>query len=77
MRTTITFDSDTAAVIEALRRERGVGVSTVVNDLVRAGARSQVPALPFVQRTAHLGRGLVDITNVAEALEVGETPAPV
>ena len=73
MRTTITFEPDTAAIVEAARQERGVGVSEVVNDLVRAGAaaaRSQRRS--FVQPTAHLGRSLVDVSNVAEALEIAE-----
>jgi hypothetical protein len=75
MRTTVTFDPDTAAVVERIRRERGVGVSVVVNELVRAGAMSRPAGRPFVQRTAGLGRSLVDVANVAEALEIGEAPA--
>ena len=75
MRTTITFDPDTAALVERIRRERGVGLSTVVNELVRAGAVSRPPARAFVQRTVGMGRSLVDVANVAEALEIGEAPA--
>jgi hypothetical protein len=72
MRTTITFDDDTAAAIERLRRERGVGVSAVVNDLVRAGLRTDArPA--FVQRTS-AGHALVDVTDVAEALDLLDGP---
>ena len=37
MRTTVTFDGDVAAAIEQIRRERGLGVSAAVNELIRTG----------------------------------------
>lgn len=73
MRTTITFDPDTKAIVEDLRRRQGGGVSAVVNDLIRAGAAARRPTRVFQQRTAHLGESLVDVSNVAEALEVAES----
>lgn len=36
MRTTITLADDVAAAVEKLRRERSIGLSEAVNDLVRA-----------------------------------------
>ena len=72
MRTTITLDADTQAIVDDLRRRRGVGVSVVVNDLIRSAALSKVPARPFRQRTARLGATLVDVSNVAEALAIAE-----
>lgn len=74
MRTTITFDDDTAAVIEHLRHERGTGVSEVVNDLVRRAVAIPVPRRAFRQRSAALG-ALVDLRNVAEVTDLVEAPA--
>ena len=74
MRTTITFDDDTAAAVEQLRRERGVGISAAVNELVRRGAvRSERPAV-FVQRTS-AGHARIDLTDVSEVLETLDGPA--
>lgn len=54
MRTTITFHEDVARAVERVRRERGVGVSEVVNDLVRRGlaAEENRSREPFRQRTS-------------------------
>lgn len=74
MRTTVEFDADTAAAIERLRREEGIGLSEAVNRLVRRGlaAREVTPA--FRQRTRPLGIK-IDVSNVGEALDVLEGPA--
>ena len=70
MRTTITFDDDVAAAIDAARRSSGAGVSEIVNQLVRKGLAAPSAARPrFKQRTHALGLK-VDITNVAEVLEM-------
>src|SRR3954447_3348982 len=37
MRTTVTLANDVAAAVERLRRERSIGVSEAVNELVRNG----------------------------------------
>lgn len=74
MRTTITFEEDVAAALEQLRRERHAGISEVVNELIRAGLTARERSRrPFVQSTASLGLK-VDVTNVAEALELIEGP---
>jgi hypothetical protein len=73
MRTTVTLDEDVAAALERLRRDRGLGLSEALNDLVRAGLRAPAPQAPFRQRTADLGQG-IDVRNVAEALELAEGP---
>ena len=69
MRTTITLDSDTAAAVARLQRERHVGVSAAANELIRRGLRAKVtdpaPSLP----TGRLGLR-VDITNVADVLDM-------
>jgi hypothetical protein len=74
MRTTITFEDDVAAALERLRREHDAGISEVVNELIRAGltARAQ-PRRPFTQTTRSLGLK-IDVTNVAEAIELLEGP---
>ena len=69
MRTTVTFDEDVAAAVDRHRRERSVGVSEAVNDLVRAGLAAKRPRQRFEQRSERLGLR-IDVTNVAEALEV-------
>lgn len=72
VRTTITFSDDVAAGIEKLRRERGLGLSEAVNDLVRAGlmdrgARSRVEFPAY-----EMGIG-IDVRNVGEAIEAIES----
>lgn len=71
MRTTVEFDSDTAAAIDQLRREKRLGLSEAVNELIRQGLTRQPARPPFVQTTYRLG-AKIDISNVAEALEVLE-----
>lgn len=68
MRTTVTLDSDVAAAVDQVRRERAVGVSEAVNELIRAGLRPRPQHVTFTQRTHALGLR-VDVTNVAETLE--------
>ncbi|MHB8296173.1 MAG: CopG family transcriptional regulator [Acidimicrobiales bacterium] len=74
MRTTVTFDDDTAAAIEQLRRERDAGVSEVVNYLVRRGMAHRVARERFVQRSSDL-RALIDLRNTAEVLDLLESSA--
>jgi hypothetical protein len=68
MRTTIVLDDDTRAAVERLRRERSLGLSEAVNELIRTGLRSRRQPRAFRQRTSSLGLR-IDVTNVAEALE--------
>jgi hypothetical protein len=74
MRTTLTLADDVAAAIERVRRERSIGLSEAVNDLVRAGLVQQQPTTPFRQRTHDLGEG-IDYSNVADAIETLDGPA--
>jgi hypothetical protein len=74
MRTTVSLDADVAAAVEQLRRERGIGLSDAVNELVRAGLRLPTQRSTFQQRTAKLGLRL-DVSNVAEALDMLDGPA--
>jgi hypothetical protein len=71
MRTTITLADDVAAGIEKVRRERDLGLSEAVNDLIRAGLTGGGDR-PFVDfPTYDMGIG-IDVSNVGEALEVIE-----
>jgi hypothetical protein len=74
MRTTITLSDDVAAAVEQLRRERAIGLSEAVNDLVRAGLTTRRAGTPFRQQAHNLGPG-IDYSNVADALETLDGPA--
>ena len=67
------FDDDTARAIDALRRSRHLGMSEAVNELIRVALLTQPDRPPFRQRTSALGVS-VDVSNVADALEVLEGP---
>jgi hypothetical protein len=73
MRTTIVLADDVAAAVEHLRRERGLGLSEAINELVRAGLRVRQRPRPFTQRISKIGLR-IDVTNVAEALEQLDGP---
>ena len=73
MRTTVTLAPDVAAAVERLRRERDMGVSEAVNELIRAGLREKPAAKSLRQKTFKSGLR-IDVTNVAEALEILEGP---
>ncbi len=71
MRTTISMDPDVAAAVEQTRRSEHLGLSEAVNRLIRRGVHEQrLPRAPFRQRTADLGGALVDVSNVAETLDL-------
>lgn len=69
MRTTITLDDDVAAAVDVIRRERHVGVSEAVNELIRRGLIAPRSYRQFQQRTASMGLR-VEVGNVADALEI-------
>ena len=73
MRTTIKLDDDVAAAVERVRKASNVGLSEAVNQLVRAGLRAPRKRTPFIQKTRPLGLQ-IDVSNVAEALELLEGP---
>ena len=75
MRTTLTLADDVAAAVERLRRERSLGMSDAVNELVRAGlARDEKPSKPFRQKSHDLGV-TINVDNIADALETLDGPA--
>lgn len=73
MRTTVTLADDVATAVERVRRERGVGVSEAVNDLVRAGLAAQPgKATAFRQATSRMGPPLIPLDDVQGALDALE-----
>ena len=72
MRTTVDFDEDTSQAINELRKQ-GRGVSEAVNELIRRGLLTQQAPARFEPRTRRLGLR-IDVSNVADALEVLEGP---
>ena len=69
MRTTINLDDDVASEVAKLRRERGLGLSEAVNELVRVGLRSPSTDYTYQHPTRKMG-ALVDLSNVADVLEL-------
>lgn len=72
MRTTVTLEKDVVAALESIRRERGLGLSEAVNELIRKGLLYKRPRKQFVQKTYDMGPALIDVTNVAEAISQAE-----
>ena len=76
MRTTITLADDVAAALEKLRRERSVGLSEAVNDLVRAGLAKQRAALRFASRPTTSATGSTSPTSPTRSRRLtGPPPA--
>lgn len=71
MRTTVTLSDDVAASLEKLRRERGLGLSEVVNELIRAGLMNRGAERRVEFPTYDMGIG-IDVRNVGEAIEAIE-----
>lgn len=75
MRTTVTLDDEATAAVNQLRERESVGVSEAVNRLIHAGAveRSAKRKPPRELPSHHFG-DMIDVTNVAEAIEQLEGP---
>jgi adenine C2-methylase RlmN of 23S rRNA A2503 and tRNA A37 len=72
MRTTLTIDDDVAAQLKRLRRQRDLKFRELVNEALRRGLRDMTggPRGREVLRTRtfDMGKPLINIDNVAEAL---------
>lgn len=72
MRTTLNLDDDVAAQLAAESRKRGESLSRMANEYLRAGLRSSRESesqAPYVPPVFDTGRPLLDVTDVAGALE--------
>ncbi len=63
VRTTVTLDPDVVRALEHLQKERGQGLSEVLNDVVRAQRDARPSKKHFVQETSPMGL-MVPIDNV-------------
>jgi hypothetical protein len=72
MRTTLTLDDDVTAQLERLRRARNASLKDLVNEALRRGLQdmSAPPRMrkAFRTRAFHMGKPLINLDNVAEAL---------
>ena len=73
MRTTVSLDDDVVVAVERLRRERGIGVSAALNELVRRALARGDDRQAFVQRTS-AGGARLDLRDVGEVLDVLDGP---
>ncbi len=71
VRTTVSLDSDVVAAVQAVRAEKGLGLSEAVNELIRSGLAVPRQRTRFVQRNFPMG-SRIDVSNVADALETLE-----
>jgi hypothetical protein len=74
MRTTVSLADDVVAAVQRLRRERSLGLSDAVNELIRAGLTKREASTPFRQKTYDMGEG-IDYSNIADAMETLDGPA--
>jgi hypothetical protein len=74
MRLRIELPDDVVAAVEKVGRERGLGLSETVSALVQRGLMAESMTRGFSERTHNLGPG-VDVSNVAEAIELLDGPA--
>lgn len=63
------------AAVEKARRERGLGLSEAVNDLVRAGLVQQRARAPVEVPAYDMGIG-IDVSDIGEAIEQIERDDP-
>lgn len=67
MRTTVTLDDDTVALVRRRMRERNVSFKVALNDAIRDGAAGQPQPTTFTTRTFDLG---VPTVNLDRALQL-------
>jgi len=66
VRTTVTLDPDTEALIERTMRERGLSFKQAVNEAIRAGLTAPGDRPPPSWNTYQMGRPLVDVTKALQ-----------
>ncbi len=65
MRTTVTLDADTEALIRRVMAERGVSFKKALNDAVRIGAGTR-PRQPFETRPRSMGEPTVGLDRALQ-----------
>ena len=72
LRTTLSLDDDVATQLKRLRRVRNANLKDLVNEALRRGLREMSfppkRPQPFRTRAFHMGKPLINLDNVAEAL---------
>lgn len=66
MRTTVTLDPDTEALVRRRMRERGVSFKVALNDALREALRSKPPAQAFTTAPADLGRSRIPLERALQ-----------
>ncbi|HUH07860.1 MAG TPA: ribbon-helix-helix protein, CopG family [Egibacteraceae bacterium] len=66
MRTTITLDPDTAALVQRQMRERGISFKEAVNEAIRSGLTRDERPTPFRTRTASMGVSAVPLDRALQ-----------
>ncbi|TPG34160.1 antitoxin [Mycolicibacterium hodleri] len=66
MRTTVTLDDDTLAVIRTRMAEQGTSFKEALNEAIRAGAARRPAPPAFVTRTADLGVPTVSLDRALQ-----------
>lgn len=66
MRTRVTLDPDTEALVRQFMREHGVSFERALNDVIRVGFEAHQQSGAFRTRTANLGVPSVDADRAAQ-----------
>lgn len=66
MRTTVTLDPDTAALIRQRMAERGVSFKQAINDAIRDGLTPRGETAPFQTRAARMGTPTVPLDRALQ-----------
>jgi hypothetical protein len=80
MRTTLSLDEDVAALLEKVRKAKGISFKQAVNEALRTGLRHLTTPSPrrrrVYTRSVNLGRCFIgELDDVSEALASGEGEA--
>lgn len=66
MRTTVTLDSDVAALIRQRMRELGISFKEAVNDAIRASIKASSGSKAFQVHTAAMGKPSVNLDRALQ-----------
>jgi hypothetical protein len=66
MRTTVTLDPDTVALVRRRMQEQGVSFKQALNDAIRAGMTESRPRRRYRTHTAALGRPAVSLDRALQ-----------